>query len=446
MIWLKENAYKIGDNIFINDLTYKEIYKRVLQKVKKINKFVNKSKRIAIYSPNSIEALIILFSLLILKKEVLMLNFHLTEKEVQYQSQKLGIDTIVSINNQYLSFDEINNSSEDDIEVSFDIFEEDVAIIMNTSATIGEFKSVPIKWKQITAHVESSAKTLGVDLNDNWLGVLPIFHVGGLMIVFRTMYNGTTMTLLEKFEEERVISLINNKEVNIISLVPTMLKRIISRIGRNHGLRILLLGGEFIFQKLVDDCLEKNIPIYKTYGMTETTSQQTTFSVLDNLSKKDSVGLPLAGVSIILKNKDFEGIGEIWLNSPMLMDGYINKEKLNGDFFTGDIGYIDNDGYLYVLNRRTDIIISGGENIYPKEIEDLLYKLPNVVECAVVAKDDENYGQIPILFIVANLEKKEIEKYLLKNLAKYKVPKEIYYKKELPKNATGKISRKELRV
>jgi len=257
------------------------------------------------------------------------------------------------------------------------------------------------------------------------------------------LYNGTQIIILEQFNEEKVIELVESGNINMLSIVPTMLNRIIDRIEK-HKLRVVLLGGEFIPKALVEKSIVRKIPIYKTYGMTETTSQSTTFSVLKYPEKIESVGLPLENVHIIIQNPDEKGVGEVFVKSSMLMQGYIGSEDIYGYFNTEDVGYIDKDGFLYILDRRENIIISGGENIYPKEIENILYDNPKVKECAIVGKKDETWGQVPVLYVASALTKDEILLYLSNKLAKYKLPKEIIYLNELPKNAVGKILKKNL--
>ena len=321
--------------------------------------------------------------------------------------------------------------------------DETVFCIINTSATTGKFKSVPIRWSQIEAHVKASAKVLGVEETDNWLVVLPMFHVSGLSIILRTLYNGTRATIREKFSEQVVLDALDTEDVTIVSLVPTVLQRIVERI-QAPTLRAILLGGEFIPMPLLQECVQRDLPVYKTYGMSETFAQSTTFSIQDYPNKLASVGYPLEGVTIDIRNPDEEGVGEVWLSSPMLMKGYLNKEPIHGAFNTDDIGYVDDDGFLYLLNRRKDIIISGGENIYPKEIEDVLYGMDGILECAVTPVSDPKWGQVPVLCVVTNCSEEDILQYLLSRLAKYKVPKCIVYYDALPKNSMGKILRQTL--
>lgn len=443
MNWLKKWSIERPNKKFINDLTFREVYEYVTDLARKLSSFVKYERRVAIYSNNSVDMVLFFLALQFLQKEVLMLNTRLTDEEITKQLKVLKIGVVFSFDNKFTSFSEVHQSQKEDIKLVEEFNKEQIAVIMNTSATTGEFKSVPIGWKQFYSHVVASQKSIGVTEEDNWLVVLPMYHIGGLSILIRSLYNGTSITVLEKFDEEQVIELIKTNKINMLSIVPTMLNRIVDRIEK-HNLRVVLVGGEFIPNALVEKSILKNIPIYKTYGMTETTSQSVTFSVLEYPKKIDSVGLPLEEVGIRIENPDEKGAGEVLIKSPMLMDGYIGKDKICGYFNTEDVGYIDEDGFLYILDRRKNIIISGGENIYPREIENILYEHPKIHECAVVGKKDETWGQVPILYVVSTLNEDEILDYLSNKLAKYKIPKKIIYLKELPKNASGKILKKNL--
>ena len=348
-----------------------------------------------------------------------------------------------SFTNRCCHLGDVGDFVDGNINLIWNPSDETVFCIINTSATTGKFKSVPVRWSQIEAHVKASAKVLGVEEEDNWLVVLPMFHVSGLSIILRTLYNGTRAIIHEKFSEQVVLDALETKEVTMVSLVPTVLQRIVERI-QSPTLRAILLGGEFIPMPLLQECVQRELPVYKTYGMSETFAQSTTFSIREYPNKLASVGYPLEGVTIDIRNPDEEGVGEVWLSSPMLMRGYLNKEPIQGAFNTDDIGYVDDDGFLYLLNRRKDIIISGGENIYPKEIEDVLYGMDGILECAVIPVSDPKWGQVPVLCVVTNCSEEDILQYLLSRLAKYKVPKRIVYYDALTKNSMGKIVRQEL--
>jgi len=459
MEWLRYGKQYYPNRICMNNYTYQDIYSAVVNVATRLQTLSD--TRIAIVSDNSVTMAVYLLAAMLVRKEVLLLNVHLTAGEIENQLCQLHITTVLhsakrcgqvpkSVTSmEFESMESMLHNGEKDI---FDwiVNDNDIAAIMNTSATTGQFKSVPLRWGQIKAHVQASQEVLGRSEQDNWLMVLPLFHVSGLSILMRSLYNGTAMTIMESYHEEQVLQCIHDGRINMMSLVPTILKNLEPRII-HHQLRVILLGGEFIPRPLVDACVAKQLPIYKTYGMTETFSQSVTMPVLLNLNKLDSVGKPLPGMTVHIVNPDVDGVGEIHLNGPMVMRGYINREPIHGDFNTDDMGYVDEDGFLYILNRRTDLIISGGENIYPKEIEDTVYAMQGVKECAVIPVADTKWGQVPALFVafddidaLGTDSKMIVRDYISSKLAKYKVPKYITIMDALPRNGTGKIMRKSL--
>lgn len=459
MEWLRYGVQHYPDRICINEYTYNDIYGGVLHVASELLPL--ESSRVAILSDNSVTMAIYVLAAMLAHKEVLLLNVHLKSNEIGNQLKQLGVTTVLhskerrnQLTNSLraIEFEPIesiltNLNLEDTFDWTFD--DADIAAIMNTSATTGQFKSVPLRWGQIRAHVQASQEVLGKTEQDNWLMVLPLFHVSGLSILMRSLYNRTAITMLPKYDEAKVLELIETEKINMISLVPTILTQLEPKIT-HHTLRVILLGGEFIPMALIDACEKKAIPIYKTYGMTETFSQSVTFSVLDYPYKRDSVGKPLPGMQVRIDNPDADGVGGIHLTGPMVMTGYIDKEPINDDLNTDDIGYVDEDGFVYILNRRKDLIISGGENIYPKELEDLVYTLPEVKECAVVPVSDTKWGQVPALFVAfhdgESMTADAILSFMAQSLAKYKIPKYVKILPSLPRNGTGKIVRNELHL
>ena len=459
MEWLRYGAEHYPNRICINEYTYNDIYRGVVHVARNLEPL--QASRIAILSDNSVTMAIYVLATMVVHKELLLLNVHLKPKEIENQLAQLDVTTVLhSVERQeqlpnsistivFESLERILSDEEADDTFDWTFEDRDMAAIMNTSATTGQFKSVPLRWGQIRAHVQASQKVLGRTEKDNWLMVLPLFHVSGLSILMRSLYNGTAVTILPKYDEAQVLKLIESENINMMSLVPTILTQLEPSIS-HHKLRVILLGGEFIPMALIDACEKKSLPIYKTYGMTETFSQSVTFSVLNYPHKRDSVGKPLPGMQVRIDKPDADGIGEIHLTGPMVMTGYINKEPIDGDLNTDDIGYVDEDGFVYILNRRKDLIISGGENIYPKELEDLVYTLPSVKECAVVPVPDPKWGQVPALFVAfhdgESITADAILSFMTKSLAKYKVPKYVKILPALPRNGTGKIVRNELRL
>ena len=459
MDWLRYGAEHYPNRICINEYTYNDIYRGVVHVARKLEPL--QASRIAILSDNSVMMAIYVLATMVVHKELLLLNVHLKPKEIENQLAQLDVTTVLhSVERReqlpnsistivFESLERILSDEEADDTFDWTFEDRDIAVIMNTSATTGQFKSVPLRWGQIRAHVQASKEVLGKTEQDNWLMVLPLFHVSGLSILLRSLYNGTAVTILPKYDKAQVLKLIESEDINMMSLVPTILTQLEPSII-HHNLRVILLGGEFIPMALIDACEKKSLPIYKTYGMTETFSQSVTFSVLDYPHKRDSVGKPLPGMQVRIDKPDADGVGEIHLTGPMVMTGYIDKEPIDGDLNTDDIGYVDEDGFVYILNRRKDLIISGGENIYPKELEDLVYTLPSVKECAVVPVPDPKWGQVPALFVAfhdgESMTADEIVSFMTKSLAKYKVPKYVKILPALPRNGTGKIVRNELRL
>lgn len=488
MEWLQQQACRQQARCFLSvintqentstDYSYEDWYRIVIARAYELSQSLpKKTNRIAMIGPSSGLFLVTLFALSALDKEVVLLNNRLTKEEQDKQCQLTKVDICLSdwlpdvhleellaeaktwqaeANNQSVSGMTATGHSDSSL---FDVKtrpawidwvtslcwqhkEEAIFAIMNTSATSGQMKSVPLRWGQIQAHVKASAQVLGVEEEDNWLDVLPLFHVSGLSIVLRSLYNGTKVTLVTKYKAELVRNLLTSGIISMVSLVPTLLGPM--HLDKPYGLRVILLGGEYIPPALVDACLQHYLPVYKTYGMTETFAQSTTVNILRHPDKKESVGKPLPGVSIDIVNPDANGIGLIYIQSPMLMFGYLGKEPLRGAFNTDDVGYMDADGYLYILNRRKDLIISGGENIYPKEIEDIVYTLPKIEACALVACPSHKWGQVPILFYEGQAKADRIQVKLKEQLAAYKQPKKIIHLAHMPRNASGKILRKDL--
>src|SRR5699024_3246355 len=198
---------------------------------------------------------------------------------------------------------------------------------------------------------------------------------------------------------------------------------------------------------------EKRVPLIQSYGLTETTSQVATLSAADAAKKSGSSGKPLFPAEIKIASPDKEGVGEIWVKGPMVMGGYLNDEKANekayedGWFKTGDLGFIDSEDFLYVVDRRSDLIISGGENIYPTEIENVILELNEAKEAAVVGQKDDVWGEVPVAFVVAEptLSEIELKQHMSERIASYKQPKEIFFVESLPRNASNKIMRHQLK-
>ena len=335
--------------------------------------------------------------------------------------------------------------------------------IIFTSGTTGKPKGATLTYANHFWSATGSAFKLGVQQNDRWLSCLPLYHVGGLAVIFRSCLYGITIVQHERFDVAAISASLDTQEITLISLVPTMVYRLLDhRQGRPwpSNLRHLLLGGAPASLDLLDRCRALNIPISATYGLTEAASQVATSLPDQTLQKPGSVGKPLLFSSV--KIIDESGtpvpsgqVGEIVVTGPTIMTGYYNDPQATAEtlrhnqLFTGDIGYLDEEGDLWVKERRNNIIITGGENVYPAEIESVFNLHPDIDSSCIVGIPDKEWGQrvaaMIVLKNVRSLTPDEIIAYGRQHLAGYKVPRLIHIVDQLPQTASGKINRQLVR-
>lgn len=341
---------------------------------------------------------------------------------------------------------------------------ENAATLLFTSGTTGQPKIVPLTWRNHEASAIASALNLGINRRDDWLCCLPLYHVGGLAILIRSVLYGTTVTLLEEFDTDEVLGKLAHQST-IVSLVPTMLQRLVDRAGsaealaehlRNGRLRIILLGGGAPDPKLIRSCLAAGLPIVQTYGMTECASQIATLPPERASDKIGSCGLPVWDASIDIRTPDGapveEGPGVIWVRGPMVTSGYLNERTETrprfsaGWFRTGDWGELDEEGYLWVHGRHDEIIISGGENVSPGQVESVIAQHPRVRDVAVFGVPDNEWGERIAAAIVADgtVPTDELEAHCRSRLAGFQTPRRWFVVEKIPRTSLGKLQRTRL--
>ena len=334
-----------------------------------------------------------------------------------------------------------------------------------TSGTTGKPKIVPLKRRQMIAATEASSENFMPDTNHFWLLCLPLNHIGGISIILRSVIYGTSIYRLDEFHEEMVKEFLSeNIRFQAASMVPTMLKRLMDDpLFKTHRqFKSILLGGGPVTEDLLKKAVERGIPVVSSFGMTETCAQIVANPLLAPsgiYTPLKSVGKPLYPNQMQIRDEEGKLLGKnqsgaLWLKGPQVFDGYLDKAEnksrfdKNGWFNTGDYGHINGFGHLFIETRRTDLIITGGENVNPVEVEQAIEKLPSIKEAVVIGLPDEEWGQkVTAVVTLKNgkvPELQEIRDQLKNDLLDFKLPKELKVVKDFPRTNTGKVKRWEL--
>jgi O-succinylbenzoic acid--CoA ligase len=310
---------------------------------------------------------------------------------------------------------------------------------VQTSGTGGERRAVDLSYANHHASARASAANLGVEPDDVWLCCLPVDHVGGLTILIRSVLYGTAALVHDRFDPDRVAAALS-AGVSLISLVPTQLHRLLEQGADLSGPRAVLVGGGPLPAALLDEALSRGVRVVQTYGLTEACSQVCTLSVADASRKRGSAGCPLPGIEVRIES------GEILVRGPNVAAGAVAPD---GWLHTGDLGRLDEEGYLWVEGRVDDLIVSGGENVRPEEVEAVLAEHPAVAEAAVFGRADPEWGQVVCAAVIPRPGSSpgagELVGHCRRKLSPYKVPKAVVVVESLPRTASGKLQRRLLR-
>jgi long-chain acyl-CoA synthetase len=352
--------------------------------------------------------------------------------------------------------------------------DEDLAVLLYTSGTSGRPKGVMLSHRALSSNVDAIINHAHLSKTNKFLGVLPQFHAFGITaLTLMPLFLGAEVIYTARFVPRKLIELMSKHKPNVFIAVPSMYGALLSVKSAKPedfaSLEFAVSGAEPLPQSVFDAYQEKfNCHLLEGYGLTET-APVTNWSTPQQ-NKLHAVGKALPGVTNLIVDEQNKVLGaneegEILIAGPNVMDGYWHLPDKTQEVFieidvpgkgktkcfrTGDIGKLDEEGYLYITGRKKEMLIVGGENVFPREIEEVLNMHPSVKASAVVGKQDDMRGEVPIAFVEieedAEFDATELRNFVRDKIAQYKVPREIRQIDELPRNPTGKILRRELKV
>lgn len=479
----------VRDNDTQRSLTYEQLNRLANRLTHRLYREygIEKGDRIALLMENSLEHIILFSAAQKLGCILVPLNFRLAAPEINYLLENAEpallifehhyrpvlekCDAYAQIPHQ-LSLPEVTEFCnpyrrlpEDEYAIRNPVEEDDPLFILYTSGTTGFPKGALYTHKMLFWNSINTAMSLVVNSDSRTINCMPLFHTGGWNVMITPfLHHGGYSCLMKKFDAATVLQLLETERPTMFMGVPTMLKMMADLPEFEQtdlsSLLYLIVGGESMPIPLIERWHERGVAVRQGYGMTEVGPNLTSLHQDDAMRKKGSIGRPNFYVDIKVVDPEGEPVapnqnGELLLRGPMVTPGYWRNRKATrkaktGDWFhTGDVVRQDDEGYLYVADRLKNMYISGGENVYPAEVERVLLTHPAVSEAAVIGVPDERWGETGRAFIVLKpfLETTEgaILQFCKENLAKFKVPKQVVFLNELPKNDTGKIDRQGLK-
>lgn len=342
--------------------------------------------------------------------------------------------------------------------------DDDTAVILYTSGTTGKPKGAMLTHRNLYSNAADVADYLGYTENDRVIATLPMFHVFCLTVALNApIVSGATILVMPRFSPKEVFQVAAEQKATVFAGVPTMYNFLYQypegRVEDLQTLRLCVSGGASMPVALLENFEKKfNVMVSEGYGLSEA-SPVTCFNPLDRPRKAGSIGTNILNVENKVVNELGEEVpagmvGELIVRGPNVMKGYYKMPEetaaaiRGGWLYTGDLARMDEEGYFYIVDRKKDLVIVGGYNVYPREVEEVLYAHEGVNEAIAIGVPDDNQGEVVQAFVVLkdqSVTAEELIHYCSLHLAKYKVPAAIEFLDELPKNTTGKILRRALR-
>lgn len=483
--WIEKWAFTHPDRTAVitdnEKVSYKQLDRMIAIATQGIQEKLQgrKGERIAILSHNRLEYIVLLFAIAKAECVAVPLNIRLSAKELIFQLNDSGSRILYAEedNSEFaaslveqselecLAFME-NVCEETQTSFAFEqlIDEEAPYIICYTSGTTGKPKGAVLTQSNIFWNAVNNKLAIDLTSEDRCIVLLPLFHIGGIgLFAFPALFSGGTIVIPGKFDPEKTLAMIEKYQVTVVMGVPTIHQALLTSPSFNttdlSTVRWFYNGGAPCPRELIDAYFDRGFLFGQGFGMTETSPTLFMLSKEDAPRKRGSIGKPVLFSEYKLldsEGKEVEkgAVGELAVRGPNIMKEYWNRADATKDalrdgwLLTGDLAKTDDEGFLFIVGRKKEMIISGGENIYPLEVEQVISQMEGIAEVAVVGNADPLWGEVPAAFIVKEngsaLTEEEVIQYCQGNLAKYKIPKKVTFLKEMPKNATGKIQKTKL--
>ncbi|RXJ00301.1 long-chain fatty acid--CoA ligase [Anaerobacillus alkaliphilus] len=478
--WLKKRARITPDRVAVVDgetrerWTYDNLNERAEHQASLLlDQGIGKGDRVALLAPNTVSYFDLLFACMKLGAIFVPLNWRLSSKEIAYilqdcQPKLLAYDDkfLPLIPNKYegilLGVQQLLAGSQPIIPFDVSIEENDPLAIIYTGGTTGHPKGAVLTHKSVFYNAINTIISWNLTCEDTTVTYMPMFHTGGLnALSLPLLHIGGKVVIADKFEPNHLIDVINEEQCTILLLVPTMYHVLIQserfQKAAFPSMHTFLSGGAPCSYRIYEAFAKKGLAFKEGYGLTEAGPNNFYINTRDVVNKRGSVGKPMLYNNVKIIDDDGRDVGssevgEILISGHHLFDHYWNSPSItaatikNGWLYTGDLGKYDEDGYFYIVGRKKDMIITGGENVFPLEVEHVIAEHDLVTEVAVVGVADEKWGEIVTAFIVpkGGLTEAEVLTYCRTYLGSYKVPKVIRFVSQLPKTAVGKIDKKQL--
>ena len=450
--------------------TFDELRQKVLNTASYLkNQNIFSGDIVGIIGYNDIDFVINILALWQLSAVPVPLNIRLTETEINEQITSAKCSLVLS---QKEFSERVKITGKKIIEYPFEIENDisfigsqeikvsDPAVIIFTSGSTSKSKGIILSFNSLYNSALMSNQLLRYTRSDRWLASLPFYHIGGFSIITRSLLFGIPLIIPDSLSLKDLTESLNKWQPTFISLVAVQLKKIVdAEVLPNPELKNCLVGGGFSDYELIRKAVELGWPLNIVYGSTETSSFVSALLKDEIIFKPNSVGRAVPTNKIFIFDsegnelKPFE-VGEIVVQSNALMSGYIDESETkrvvkNRFYYTGDIGFLDEDGYLFIEGRKNYLISTGGENVNPTEVEKVLLQHPLIAEAAVFPLTDQEWGEIIAAAVVlknkmAQLSYDELKKFLHDRISGFKIPKKIFFEDQLPKTELGKVGKDKL--